>query len=179
MKRKITFVSALFIITVLTILAVQPVAAGVNTANGWYEGEEIYYIDQGIEEGVTELGGNQIYLIGGNRLHQAQVVLFIPGESDYSPHWNANIVQTTTGTTVQDILDYHSGGLVSENWPEALFDDVEDLLAEEAAGLVTINRLGVVVLCPVINEEGAEAPGNFELGILEPFSEWDNYNAGF
>jgi hypothetical protein len=44
---------------------------------------------------------------------------------------------------------------------------------------VTINRLGVVVLCPVVNEEGAEAPGNVELGILEPFSEWDDYNAGF
>lgn len=176
MKRKITFVVVLFI---LTVLAVQPVAAGVNTANGWYEGEEIYYIDQGIEEGVTELGENQIYLIGGNRLHQAQVVLFIPGESGYSPHWNANLVQTTEGTTVQDILDYDSGSLVSEQWPEALFDDVEDLLAAEAVGLVTINRLGAVVLCPVIDEEGAEAPGNVELGILEPFSGWEDYNAGF
>jgi hypothetical protein len=176
MKRKITFVMVLII---LTFLAVQPAAAGVDTANGWYEGEEIYYIDQGIEEGVTELGENQIYLIGGNRLHQAQVVLFIPGEPSYSPHWNANLVQTTYGTTVQDILDYDGGSLVSTQWPEALFDDTEDLLAAEAAGLVTINRLGVVVLCPVVNEEGAEAPGNVELGILEPFSEWDDYNVGF
>jgi hypothetical protein len=176
MKRKITFVMVLFI---LTVLAVQPVAAGVNTANGWYEGEEIYYIDQGIEEGVTERGENQIYLIGGNRLHQAQVVLLIPGESGYSPHWNANLVQTTDGTTVQDILDYDGGSLVSDQWPEALFDDVEDLLAAEDAGLVTINTLGVVVLCPVVNEEGAEAPGNVELGITEPFSEWGGYDAGF
>lgn len=176
MKRKIIFV---MVLVVLTVLAVQPVAAGVNTANGWYEGEEIYYIDQGVEEGVTVRGENQIYLIGGNRLHQAQVVLFIPGESGYSPHWNANLVQTTYDTTVQDILDYDNGSLVSEHWPEALFDDVEDLLVAEAAGLVTINRLGVVVLCPVINEEGAEAPGNVELGILEPFSEWDDYNVGF
>ena len=72
-------------------------------------------------------------------------------------------MQTTNGTTVQDILDYDGGSLVSEQWPEALFDDVEDLEAAEAAGLVTINRLGVVVLCPVINEEGAESPGNVEL----------------
>jgi len=176
MKHKIAFMMVLLI---LTALAVQPVAAGVNTANGWYEGEEIYYIDQGIEEGVTERGENQIYLIGGNRLHQAQVVLLIPGESGYSPHWNANLVQTTDGTTVQDILDYDGGILVSAQWPEALFDDVEDIQAAEAVGLVTVDRLGVVVLCPVVNEEGAEAPGNVELGILEPFSEWNDYNAGF
>ena len=176
MKRKITFVMVLF---ALTVLAVQPVAAGVNTANGWYEGEEIYYIDQGIEEGVTELGENQIYLIGGNRLHQAQVVLEVPGEPDYSPHWNANLVNTAAGVTIQDILDYDGGSLVSEHWPEALFDDAEDLEAAEAAGLVTITRLGVVVLCPVINEEGAEAPGNVELGITDPFSGWNNFDVGF
>lgn len=176
MKRKITFMMVLFI---LMVLAVQPVAAGVNTANGWYEGEEIYYIDHDIEEGVSERGDNQIYLIGGSRLHQAQVVLFIPGESGYSPHWNANLVQTTVGTTVQDILNYDGGSLVSVHWPEALFDDVDDLLAAEAAGLVTIDRLGVVVLCPVVNEEGAEAPGNVELGITDPFSGWNDYNEGF
>jgi hypothetical protein len=30
--------------------------AGAQTANGWYEGEEIHYIDLGPEEGVTERG---------------------------------------------------------------------------------------------------------------------------
>ena len=46
---------------------------------------------------------------------------------------------------------------------QALFDDVEDILGAEAAGLVTVTRLGVVVLCPIISEQGAEAPGNNEL----------------
>jgi len=132
----------------------------VTTANGWYEGEEIYYIDAGIEEGVTERGKNQIYLIGGDRAYQAQVVLHIPGEPGYSPHWNVNIVHTAEGVTLADIL---ASPFVSEHYPEALFDDVEDILDAEAAGLVTIDHPGVVVLCPIISEMGAEAPGNNEL----------------
>ena len=44
-----------------------------------------------------------------------------------------------------------------------LFDDVEDILGAEAAGLVTIAHPGVVVLCPIISEQGAEAPGNTQL----------------
>jgi len=134
--------------------------AGVTTANGWYEGEEIYYIDGGIEEGVTERGENQIYLIGGDRAYQAQVVLHIPGERGYSPHWNVNIVHTAEGVTLDDIV---ASPYVSEHYPEALFDDVEDILDAEAAGLVTIEHPGAVVLCPIISQKGAEAPGNNEL----------------
>jgi hypothetical protein len=141
------------------MLAVQPAFAGVKTANGWYEGEEIYYIDQGIEDGVTERGENDLYLIGGDRVWQAQVVEFIPGEPGYSPHWNVNIVETAEDVTVADIV---ASPFVSAHYPEALFDDVEDILDAEAAGLVTIFKPGLVVLCPVISEEGAEAPGNIE-----------------
>jgi hypothetical protein len=141
-------------------MATSAALAGVTTANGWYEGEEIYYIDNGIEEGVTELGENQIYLIGGNRLYQAQVVLHIPDEPGYSPHWNVNVVHTAPGVVLSDIL---SSPYVSVHYPEALFDDVEDILDAEAAGLVTIDHPGEVVHCPVISEEGAEAPGNNDL----------------
>lgn len=157
MKRKLYFAMLLL---VLALLVVQPVSAGVSTANGWYEGEEIYYIDQGIEEGVTARGENDIYLIGGNRMYQAQVVEFVPGEAGYSPHWNANLVNTAEGVTVADIL---ASPYASEHYPEALFDDVEDILGAEEAGLVTVTHLGVVVLCPVISEQGADAPGNFPL----------------
>jgi hypothetical protein len=151
-------VAVLAVIVGLMIAA--PTFAGVTTANGWYEGEEIYYIDGGMEPGVTERGENQIYLIGGDRSWQAQVVLHIPGEPSYSPHWNVNLVNTAEGFTVADIV---ASPYVSEHYPEALFDDVEDILDAEAAGLVTIERPGVVVLCPIISERGAEAPGNNEL----------------
>ena len=89
---------------VASFVATGSVFAGKTTVNGWYEGEEIYYIDQGLEEGVTERGVNDIYLIGGNRVYQAQVVEFIPGESGYSPHWNVNVVHTAEGVTLDDIL---------------------------------------------------------------------------
>ena len=154
MMRKL---SLAFLILVVCLLSFQPAAAGVNTANGWYEGEEIYYTDLGIEEGVTQRGENQIYLIGGNRAYQAQVVLFLPGDPGYSPHWNVNVVHTAPGKTLADIL---ASPYASALYPEALFDDVADILAAEEAGLVTIQQPGLVVLCPVISEEGAEAPGN-------------------
>ena len=154
---------------VASIVATGSVFAGATTVNGWYEGEEIYYIDQGIEEGVTERGENDIYLIGGNRVYQAQVVEFIPGEPGYSPHWNVNVVNTAPGVTLADIL---ASPYVSEHYPEALFDDVEDIFGAEDAGLVTIDVPGIVVLCPIISEHGAEAPGNDPLSEeFPPFPE--------
>ncbi len=147
------------IAAIVALMITTPSFARVTTVNGWYEGEEIYYIDQGMEEGVTERGENEIYLIEGNRVWQAQVVLFIPGEPGYSPHWNVNIVHTAEGVTVADIV---ASPYVSEHYPEALFDDVADILDAELAGLVTIDRPGVVVLCPIIPETGAEAPGHIE-----------------
>jgi len=150
-----------------SLLVAAPIFAGVPTANGWYEGDEIYYINGGLETGETERGENQIYLIGGDRVYQAQVVLHIPGEPGYSPHWNVNIVNTAQGVTLGDIL---ASPYASEHFPEALFDDVEDIFGAEAAGLVTVNHPGLVVLCPVISVQGAEAPGNNELP--EVFLPW-------
>jgi len=152
-------VLALGVLFIAAPVAAAPGGGGATTANGWYEGEEIYYILQGIEEGVTQRGENDLYLIGGDRVYQANVAEFIPGEAGYSPHWNVNVVHTAEGVTLDDIL---ASDFVSEH-PEALFDDVEDILGAEAAGLVTVAHPGVVVLCPIISEKGAEAPGNTQL----------------
>ena len=130
--------------------------AGATTANGWYEGEEIYYILGGVED-VSSRGKNQLYIIGDDRTYQANVALHIPGEPGYTPHWNVNVVHTAEGKTLDDIL---ASPYVSENYPEVLFDDAEDILMAREDGLVTIERPGFVVLCPVISEQGAEAPGN-------------------
>lgn len=138
---------------------------GAIVVNGWYEGEEIYYIDAGPEEGVTERGKNQLYIIGSSpRLYQPQVVLFIPGEPGYSPHWNVNLVHTAAGKTVQDIIN---GGYAADNYnitggKNLLFDDAEDIMDAEAAGIVTIDQPGIVVLCPIVSEHAADAPGNTE-----------------
>lgn len=161
--RKFAF---LMLILSLALMAVTPAFAGapedkgVLTANGWYEGEEIYYLLQGVEEGVTQRGQNDLYLIGGDRAFQGNVAEFIPGEAGYTPHWNVNVVHTAAGVTLEDIL---ASPYVSAHYPEALFDDVEDILDAEAAGLVTIETPGVVVLCPIVSEKAAEAPGNTQL----------------
>jgi hypothetical protein len=140
----------------------QPAGTGVLTANGWYEEEEIYYILGGVEEGVTQRGENDLYLIGDDRAFQGNVAEFIPGEPGYTPHWNVHKVHTAPGVTLADIL---ASPFVSEHYGEepVLFDDVVDILAAEDAGLVTIETPGVVVLCPIISEQAAEAPGNTEL----------------
>jgi hypothetical protein len=139
-------------------LEVGAAGGGAITANGWYEGEEIYYILGGVES-VTERGFNQLYLIGGDRAHQANVALFIPGEAGYSPHWNVNVVHTEAGVTLADIV---ASPFVSERYATegVLFDDAEDILAAQQFGLVFVERPGVVVLCPIISERAAEAPGN-------------------
>jgi len=154
---------------VAAALTTQTMPAGVGggalTANGWYEEEEIYYILSGVEAGVTERGENDLYLIGGDRAYQANVAEFIPGEAGYTPHWNVNVVHTAPGITLADIV---ASPYVSAHYPEALFDDVADILGAASAGLITIDRPGVVVLCPIISERGAEAPGNTQLSELFP-----------
>ncbi|MHC4143444.1 MAG: hypothetical protein ACYSUD_01565 [Planctomycetota bacterium] len=165
--RALVVVASLLI--AVAVFAGMPDGTGVTTANGWYEGEEIYYIALGVEEGVSERGQNDLYLIGGDRLYQANVAEFIPGEAGYSPHWNVNIVNTAPGITLADIL---ASPYLSEHYEEegVLFDDVEDIWGAVHDGLVTVSRPGVVVLCPVISEEGAEAPGNNELPeVFLPF----------
>jgi hypothetical protein len=136
--------------------------SGVSTANGWYQGEEIYYIDLGIEDGVTQRGENDIYVIGEPRKYQAQVVEFLPGEPGYSPHWNVIVVNTAEGKTLADILasPYASDLYDTEG---VLFDDVADILGAEEEGLVTLFKPGVVVLCPIVSEKAADAPGNTAL----------------
>ena len=161
MKRRLV---VLLVVLMMAAVAVIPASAGggkgATTANGWYEEEEIYYLLLGVEEGVTQRGNNDLYLIGGDRAFQANVAEFIPGEAGYTPHWNVNVVHTAKGETLDDML---GSPYVSTHYPEALFDDVEDILDAQAAGLITIDHPGVVVLCPIISEKGAEAPGNTPL----------------
>ena len=150
----------IMLISLIHLAAAGPVFAGATTANGWYEGEEIYYILGGIEQGIPEQGFNQLYLIGGDRAFQGNVAQLIPGEAGYTPHWNVNVVHTAVNMTLGDIL---ASPFVSEHFPEALFDDVGDIMGALAAGLIEIAHPGVVVLCPVISEQGAEAPGQTQL----------------
>lgn len=160
MLRKVLLsIGGMMLLLVALGVFAAPAAAGATTANGWYEGEEIYYLLLGVEEGVTERADNDLYIIGGDRAFQANVAEFIPGEAGYTPHWNVNVVHTAPGKTLNDIL---ASPYVSEHYESegVLFDDAGDILAAEDAGLITIEQPGVVVLCPIVSEEAAEAPGN-------------------
>jgi hypothetical protein len=162
LRKLVISAGGIFLMLIGLAVFASPASAGATTANGWYEGEEIYYLLLGVEEGVTERGENDLYLIGGDRMYQANVAEFIPGEAGYTPHWNVNVVHTAEGITLDDIL---ASPYASEHFDEegVLFDDVEDILDARDAGLVTMQTPGVVVLCPIVSEQGAEAPGNTEL----------------
>ena len=148
----------LFVMTFL--LALTGLAfAGSSTANGWYEGKEIYYLDKGFEDNLHHREWADIYVIGGDRAYQANVVEFIPGERGYSPHWDVNVVHTAPGATLDDIV---ASPYVSEHYSMdgVLFDDVGDILAAQKAGLVKIEEPGLIVLCPIVSAQAADAPGN-------------------
>ena len=160
MKMKV-LVLVVSILIAVVVFAGKPAETGALVVNGWYEGEEIYYLDLGVEEGVHDRGENDLFAIGAPRKYQANVVEFIPGEAGYSPHWNIHFVHTAEGVVLNDIL---ASDYVSDLYEEegVLFDDVEDIWGAAEDGLVTVDRLGVVVLCPVVSEETADAPGNRE-----------------
>ena len=170
MGRKTLFALLTLAMTISSVAAAGPAAAagkpattGTITANGWYEGGEIYYLlplAGGVETGVTQRGENDLYLIGGDRAFQGNVAEFIPGEAGYTPHWNVNVVHTAPGKTLADIL---ASPYASAHYPKALFDDARNILAAQAAGFVTIDHPGVVVLCPVVSAAAADAPGNTPL----------------
>jgi hypothetical protein len=72
-----------------------------------------------------------------------------------------------TRILIQGVVESTTFSNFQNQNPEALFDDLEDILDAEAAGLVVIDHPGMEVLCPIISEKGAEAPGNTQL--LEEF----------
>ena len=131
-------------------------ASGPPTNNGWFAGQQIYYLDQGVEKKADRAHLADIFLIGGNRAYQANVVDSVPGDAGYSPHWDVNVVHTADGVTLADIV---ASPYASSSYPEALFDSVPDILAAEAAGLVTIEEPGMIVNCPIVSVAAADAPG--------------------
>jgi hypothetical protein len=157
-QKKLAFVlSVALAITALPLAASVAVAGGPLANNGWFGGQEIYYLDQGVEKKADRAHLADIFLIGGNRAYQANVVDSIPGVAGYSPHWDVNVVHTAAGKTLADLL---ASPYASSSYPEVLFDSVDDILGAEAAGLVTIEEPGVIVLCPIVNIAAHAAPGH-------------------
>jgi hypothetical protein len=133
----------------LGVTATESATAGKPVANGWYEEEEIYYIANGVEEGVTDAEKTTSISSGGSE---------VPGTGRGVHPWrirllppNVNIVRTASRVTVDKIVD---SSHVSDHYPEALFDDVADILGARDAGLVTIQKPGVVVHCPHRSRKG-------------------------
>ena len=134
--------------------------AGGDIVTGWFGGQGLNYKDQGLSKDPIKGGASQIYLIGGNRLHQANVLGSVQGEPDFNPHWNVNIVHTTPGVTVQHII---SAGLASPFFATrgVLFDDFRPILEAVRRGLVRLDTPGLIVLCPVVSDNKTPLPDDF------------------
>ena len=144
------------IVALALTLSFSPAYAGKMITNGFFGGQEIYYIDQGMEKQTDRMNTSDIFLIGRNRAYQPNVVLTVPGQPGYSPHWDVVFVHTAPGYTVGDIMD---AGLAGNG---VLFDSAEDILEAARLGLVTLTEPGVVVLCPIVSAATADANGHTE-----------------
>lgn len=156
-------------LTAIAVLALalssSLVHAGKTIANGYFAGQEIYYINQGMEKKTDRMHTSDIYLIGGDRMFQSNVVATVPGEPGYSPHWDVVVVNTAPGFTVGDIMN---SGLAGNG---VLFDSAENILEAARRGLVTLFEPGIVVLCPIVSAAAADANGHTELPeIFKPLT---------
>jgi hypothetical protein len=158
-KKLAVLLSLTLAIAAIPFAASVAAGGGPPTNNGWFNGQQIYYLDQGVEQTPEPAHLADIFLIGGlpGRVYQANVIDSVPGVTGYSPHWDVNLVHTAPGVTLADIL---ASSYASSSYPEALFDSVADIRGAETAGLVTIEEPGIVVLCPVVNVAAADAPGH-------------------
>jgi len=155
-KKLAVLLSLALAIAAIPLATSGAAASGPPTNNGWFAGQQIYYLDHGVEKKADRAHLADIFLIGGNRAYQANVVDSVPGDAGYSPHWDVNVVHTADGVTLADIL---ASPYASSSYPEALFDSVADILGAEQAGLVTIEEPGVIVNCPIVSVAAADAPG--------------------
>ena len=140
------------IVTALALSLTAPVAhAGGDVVTGWFGGQTVNYIDQGLAKDGSKNGASEIYLIGGNRIYQANVLGTVQGEPGFNPHWDLNIVHTAPGITVRQILD---SGLASSRFATegVMFDDARNVLEAQNRGLVRIDEPGLIVLCPVVSD---------------------------
>lgn len=135
-------------------LTLSPAHAGNVITNGYFGGHEIYYIDQGLENKTGRNHTSDIFLVGGNRVYQPNVVSTVPGQPGYSPHWDVVVVHSAPGYTVGDIMN---AGLAGTG---ALFDSAEKILEAARLGLVTLTEPGLVVLCPIVSAATADANGH-------------------
>ena len=144
-------------IAVLTLtLASSWAHAGKLITNGFFAGKEIYYINQGMEKRTDRMNTSDIYLIGGDRRYQSNVVATVPGVPGYSPHWDVVVVNAAPGYTVSDIMN---SGLAGNG---VLFDSAVNILEAARRGLVTLTEPGIVVLCPIVSAATADANGHTE-----------------
>lgn len=157
MKRNIGMLVAAL---VLAVLVPSAYAKDSPVLTGWFGGEKVIYLDKGLAKDPVKNGSSDIYLIGGNRIYQANVVSTVPGVQGYNPHWDLNIVHTAPGVTVADILD---AGLGSSRFftEGVLFDDALNVLEAESQGLVRITTPGLIVLCPVVSDNKTPDPETF------------------
>ena len=156
MKTKFSIMLAVLALTLMAPFA----HAGGDVVTGWFGGVQLNYIDQGFSKDPTKRSASPIYLIGGNRMHQANVLGSVQGEPGFNPHWNVNIVHTAPGVTVQDII---AAGLSSSLFASrgVLFDDFRPILEAVRRGLVRLDTPGLIVLCPVVSDNKTPLPDNF------------------
>jgi hypothetical protein len=106
--------------------AKQPVAAG------FYRGQTIHYYDFGP---IKLAAGNKvapIWAVTNGAAGQHNIIDTVPGQADYSPLWQVNMVTWKSGVTPR------------------LLESADDVKQAEKAGEVSLQQTDIVVNCPVL-----------------------------
>ena len=158
MYTKVTLATISLLLMLITPLA----QAGGPIVTGWFGGHILNYVDQGPAKDSFKNGASQIYLIGGNRVYQANVLATVQGVPGFNPNWNLNVVHTAPGVVVQDIIN---AGLASPffSGQGVVFDNVNNIIEAVRRGLVSIQMPGIIVLCPVVSDNKTPIPDQFQL----------------
>ena len=112
--------------------ALRASAAKQPVATGFFRGRSIHYYDFGP---IRLKPGNKvapIWAVTNGAAGQHNIIDTVPGQSDYSPLWQVNMVTWKAGVTAR------------------LLSSAAEVKQAEQAGDVTIRKTGTVVNCPVL-----------------------------
>ena len=150
----ITLVAASIAIVVSDEVAAEEPQANLPLFTGFYDGQEVQYVvtditDPDSEEGLIytpallglpESAVADVYRVTNGPEGQKAVFDTIPGDENYSPLWEVNLVTWEEGVT------------------PLVLRSVEEILTAESQGLLVIDETSTIINCPIIVWPGGQLP---------------------
>ena len=149
----ITLAAASIALVVGDQVAAEEPQANLPLFTGFYDGQEVQYIVTEITDpdsesliytpallGLPEDAVADLYQVTNGHDDQKAVFDSIPGDEDYSPLWEVNLVTWEEGVT------------------PSVLRSVEEILMAERQGRLVIEETSTIINCPIIIWPGGQHP---------------------